>query len=456
MVIALVAQILVVVDISVVNTAMPSIARDLHLVNGDLQWIVAAYLLFSGGGLLLGGRIADLLPRTKVFLLGMALFTAASAVNALAGSAEVLIAGRAAQGAAAALMTPAALAIIMTTYSGVQRARGLTLWGAVGGLGIAAGVTAGGMLTAWASWEAIFWVNVPVGIATLFAAAHLFPRTRRPAGAVQLDVSGAVTGVGSLAALMFALSGAEAHGWLSVRMITGVVVAAALALAFVTIERHAKRPLVHPHTWRISSLVSSTTVMLGITGLLMALVFLTSNFAQTALGYSALEAGLAFLPLAATLVVGTHLASHVSTHLPARAIAALGLAIVGGGMLVLSNADHDATYVAHLLPGLAIAGLGAGLVFAAVAGTAMTGIPAEHAGMASGFLMTGHEIGAALGVAALGSVAATAGGLTDPVGAVDAFGRGSLVACLVAVALAALAAAWMPAGKANASAMHLH
>ena len=456
MAIALVAQVLVVVDISVVNTAMPSIARDLHLGSSDLQWIVTAYLLLSGGCLLLGGRVADLFPRTRVFLIGMTLFTVASAVNALAGSAEVLIAGRAAQGAAAALMTPAALAIIMTTYTGAQRARGLALWGAVGGLGIAAGVTIGGMLTTWASWEAIFWVNVPVGVLTLVAAAHLLPRTRREPGPVQLDVPGAVAGVGALGTLMFVLSGAESHGWLSTRTLTGLAVAAALGIAFVAVERRSARPLVHPHTWRISSLVSSTTVMLGITGLLMALVFLTSNFVQASLGYSALESGLAFLPLAATLVVGTHLAPHASAHLPARAIAAIGLVVVGGGMLLLSRAGEDATYVADLLPGLAVAGLGAGLVFAAVSATAMTGIPAEHAGMASGFLMTGHEIGAALGVAALGTVAATAGSLTDPFGAVDAFGRGSLSACFVAVALAVLASAWMPAGKADASAMHLH
>ena len=456
MVIALVAQVLVVIDISVVNTAMPAIARDLHLGSSDLQWIVTAYLLFSGGLLLLGGRVADLLPRTQVFLAGTALFTVASAVNALATTGEVLIVGRAAQGAAAALMTPAALAIIMTTYTGAQRARGLALWGAVGGLGIAAGVTAGGMLTTWASWEAIFWVNVPVGIVTLIAAAHLLPRTRRQPGPVQLDLPGALTGVGALGTLMFALSGAEAHGWVSVRTLTGLAVAAALSAAFVKVERRAPRPLLHPHTWRISSLVSSTTVMLGITGLLMALVFLTSNFVQTSLGFSALESGLAFLPLAATLVVGTHLAPHASAHLPARVIAAVGLAVVAGGMLLLSRADGEAAYVADLLPGLAVAGLGAGLVFAAVAGTAMAGIPAEHAGMASGFLMTGHEIGAALGVAALGSVAATAGGLTDPLGAVDAFSRGSLAACLTAVALAALASAWMPAGKADPSAMHLH
>ena len=180
-------------------------------------------------------------------------------------------------------------------------------------------------------------------------------------------------------------------------------------VAFVLLERRATQPLVHPHTWKISSLVSSTTVMLGITGLLMAVVFLTSIFGQTALGYSPLESGLAFLPLAATLVLGTHLAAHGSAHLPARTIAAVGLAVVAGGALLLSRVEATSSYVGGLLPGLCLVGLGAGLVFAAVAGTAMNGIPVEHTGMASGFLMTGHEVGAALGVAVLSAVAGTAG-----------------------------------------------
>jgi EmrB/QacA subfamily drug resistance transporter len=457
MVLALVAQVLVVVDISVVNTAMPTIARDLDLASGDLQWLVTAYLLFSGGALLLGGRVADLLPRRTVFLSGMALFTAASLVNGFAGGAGQLIAGRAAQGAAAALMTPAALSIIMTTYSGTQRARGLALWGAVGGLGLAAGVTAGGVLTSLASWQAIFWVNVPIGVACLAVAAHLLPREERKGARMsQFDVTGAVLAVAALATLMYTLAGVESHAWLSAHTLVGLGVAALLACGFVVFERRAQSPLVPPHTWRIRSLVSSTTVMLGITGLLMAVVFLTSVFSQTALDLSALQSGLAFLPLAGALVVGTHLAAHVGAHLPGRVVAATGLTVVGAGALLLSAADETSTYVGGLLPGLLVVGVGAGLVFAAVAGSAMAGIPHEHAGMASGFLMTGHEIGAALGVAALAAVAGSAGDLTVAAGAADAYGRGAVVVGAAAVAFAALAATWMPAGKADASRMHLH
>jgi EmrB/QacA subfamily drug resistance transporter len=457
MVLALVAQVLVVVDISVVNTALPTMGHELGLASSDLQWVVTAYLLFSGGCLLLGGRIADLLSRRSVFITGMALFTVASLANGFASNAGQLIAGRAAQGAAAALMTPAALSIIMTSYAGAQRARGLALWGAIGGLGLAAGVAAGGVLTTYASWESIFWVNVPIGILCMLGAAHLLPKQEQNRARLgQFDAVGGVVAVGSLATLMFTLSRVETRGWASASTAIGLAVAVGLGAVFVIVERRAAHPLVHPHTWKISSLVSSTTIMLGITGLLMGVVFLTSIFSQTALGFSPLESGLAFLPLAFALVVGTHLAAHAASHLPGRVIAAVGLGVVAVGALVTSRADATSSYAGGLLPGLLVVGLGAGTVFAAVAGSAMVGIPHTHAGMASGFLMTGHEVGAALGVAVLSAVAGTAGNLTAAAGAVDAFGRGSLAIAVAAAAFAVLAAVWMPAGKAEAGQMHLH
>ncbi len=378
-------------------------------------------------------------------------------MNGFADNAIELVLGRGAQGAAAALMTPAALSIIQSTYTGAQRARGMALWGAIGGLGIAGGVTAGGVLTTWVSWEAIFWVNVPIGVGAILAALHLVPNdTKARVGLANLDLAGAVLGVGALGSLMFTLARVETSGWSSAPTFIGLAVAAALMTGFVRVERHADQPLVHPHTWKISSLVSSTAVMLGITGLLMAVVFLTSIFTQTALEFSALESGLAFLPMAATLVVGTHLATHLSSHLAARSIAAVGLIAVAAGAVLLSRADEFSVYATGLLPGLAIVGLGAGLVFAAVAGSAMHGIPAEHTGMASGFLMTGHEVGAALGVAVLSAIAGTAGNLTAPTGTADAFTRGGLAAAGIALLFAALAAIRMPAGKADAAHVHMH
>src|SRR4051794_36519467 len=195
---ALVAQVLVVLDISVVNTALPTIGESLHLQSSDLQWMVTAYLLMSGGGLLLGGRIADLVSRRRVFLTGMLVFTAASLFSGFASGGGELIVGRAIQGTGAALMMPAALSLITTTYQGAQRARGLALWGAIGGLGIAGGVLAGGALTTWAGWQAIFWVNVPIGLIALVSAAHVLPRESTKASFSQFDVIGAATLVGGL------------------------------------------------------------------------------------------------------------------------------------------------------------------------------------------------------------------------------------------------------------------
>ena len=244
---ALTAQILVVLDISVVNTALPTIGRSLHLASSDLQWMVTAYLLMSGGGLLLGGRIADLLPRHRVFMTGMFVFTAASLVSGFASSASEIVLARGAQGVGAALMTPAALSLIMTTYSGAQRAKALTLWGAVGGLGIAAGVVVGGALTTWAGWQSIFWVNVPVGVIALAVATRVLPRhTTTPARLAGFDLAGAATAVGGLAALMFALAGAPSHGWTSARTITALAVSAVLLGGFTLVERRVAQPLRPP------------------------------------------------------------------------------------------------------------------------------------------------------------------------------------------------------------------
>jgi EmrB/QacA subfamily drug resistance transporter len=454
---ALVAQVLVVLDISVVNTALPTIGSSLDLQSSDMQWMVTAYLLMSGGGLLLGGRIADLLPRRRVFMTGMFVFTAASLLSGFATNAGELIAARGAQGVGAALMTPAALSLIMTTYQGTQRARGLALWGAIGGLGIAAGVVVGGALTTWAGWQAIFWVNVPVGAVALVVAARVLPH--QPVAArrfAQFDVAGAATAVGGLGLLMFAISGTETYGWASARTLVALAAAAVLLIGFVLVERRSAQPLVHPHTWSIKPLVSGTVVMLGVTGVLVGAVFLGSIFMQTVLGFSALEAGLGFMPLAAALVVGTHVAAHVGGHAAARVVAGLGLVVTGVGAVLLSRATADASYVANLLPGLVVLGFGAGMVFVAVSGSAMGGIPDEHAGLASGFMMTGHEVGAALGVAVLSALATSAGALTTPGGAADAFSRGALGAGLISVAFAAFAVVRMPATRGGGGHLHMH
>ena len=455
---ALTAQILVVLDISVVNTALPAIGQSLRLDGDDLQWLVTGYLLLSGGGLLLGGRIADLLPRRRVFLTGMAIFTSASLASGFAGNAAELIAARATQGLGAALMTPAALSLVMTTYSGAQRTRGLALWGAVGSLGIAAGVLFGGALTTWAGWQLVFWVNVPVGVVALALGLKVLPKdgTVR-ADRAQFDLPGALTAIGGLAAVMYGLASTSAHGLLSVRALTAFAAAAVLLAAFVRIERHAARPLVPPHTWKVTTLVSGTTVMLGATGLLVGTVFLTSIYFQTVLGYSALRAGVAFLPLALAITAGTHLAGKWLTRTSPRNIASGGLALVTIGAALLSLVGSHTQFATGLLPGMLTLGAGVGMVFVAVTVTAMAGIPAQHAGMASGFLMTGHEVGAALGVAVLSAVATTAGSLTDPAGVVDAFSAAFVAAAVLATVVGVVAYLRLPAARmSGAAAMQMH
>jgi EmrB/QacA subfamily drug resistance transporter len=457
--IALAAQILVVLDISVVNTALPTIGSSLRLDGGDLQWLVTAYVMMSGGGLLLGGRISDLLSRRGVFLTGLALFTVASLVSGLADSGGQLIAARAVQGLSAALLTPSALSLITTTYAGSQRRTALALWGVVGSLGVAVGVLVGGAVTTWTSWQYIFWINVPVGLVALVVGRLVIEResVTRP-GAGDFDIPGAVTVIAGLATLVYALGGTETHGWWSVPTTAGLAASAVLLLAFLKIEQRTARPLFPPHVWKLRSLVSGTAVMLGVTGILVGAVFLTSIYLQTVLGYSALRTGVAFLPFALAITLGTVVARHLLGHVSPRAIAGAGLVIVGSAAALLSTATSSSHFASGLLPGLVALGLGVGMVFVPVSVTSMTGIPASHAGVASGFLMTGHEVGAALGVAVLSAIASTAGSLASPTGAADAFSRGFIGAAAIAALFAVVAVVRMPATRTTGGAggMHMH
>jgi hypothetical protein len=259
-------------------------------------------------------------------------------------------------------------------------------------------------------------------------------------------------------ALMFALGGTSTHGWWSVRTVLALATSAVLLAAFMVIESRSARPLIPPHTWKVKTLVSGTTVMLGVTGLLVGAVFMSSIFVQGVLGYSALRAGLSFLPFALALTVGTQVARHLLAHVSPRGIAVAGLLISAGGAALLSGASEGASYVPDLLPGLLALGLGVGMVFAPVSVTSMMGIPEQHAGLASGFLMTGHEIGAALGVAVLSAVATAAGSLTTPAGIVDGISQGYVAAAVIAVGIAIVAFLRMPATRLEhaGGSMHMH
>jgi EmrB/QacA subfamily drug resistance transporter len=433
-----VAQFMVILDITVVNVALPSIGSALGFAAADLQWVVTAYVLFTGGFLLLGGRMTDLLGRRRIFLTGLFLFTAASLASGLAWSPGALIAFRAAQGLGAALLSPAALSIITTTYTGPQRAAALAAWGAIGSAGAAAGVLLGGVLTTALSWEWVFFVNVPVGVMTGALVLRLVPAAAGARSDRRLDVPGAAAIVAGLVTLVYAVEGTASHGWGSARTLGLLAAGAALLGTFAAIERAVARPLVPPATWRARSLVASAAVMAGATGILVGAFFLNSLYLQRVLDASALETGLAFLPLTLGIGLAAHAASQLLPLVGSRALIVIGLALMAAGALLLSFAPARASYAADLLPGFLVLAAGTGLVFASLPVTAMAEVGHERAGLASGLMITAHEIGAAVGVAALSAVATGADGL------VDGYADGFAVAAAGAAVLAALALAAVP------------
>jgi EmrB/QacA subfamily drug resistance transporter len=436
------AQFMVILDMTVVNVALPSIRTALGFAPTDLQWVVTAYVLATGGLLLLGGRLADLLGRRPVFLTGLALFTVASLTSGLASTPAMLVASRVGQGVGAALLSPSALSILTVTYDGEQRAKALSTWGALGGAGAAAGVLLGGILTTTLGWRSIFFINVPVGVLTAALAWRMLPR-RASAGAAlkELDVPGALALVAGLVSLVYGISGAGTHGWGSLHTVALFGAAAILLGAFLAIERRSGSPLVPAETWRIRSLVSSAGMMLGGTGLLVGTSFLNSLFFQNSLHYSALETGLAFLPGLLIVGVTAHLGPRLLMRVGARVMIASGLASLAVADLALSAASAHANYVTDLLPGLLLMGVGVGLVFVAVSVTAMSDIDHARAGLASGLLTTSHEIGGAAGVAVFSAVALSGASAT----LVSGYGTGLAVGAAVAAALAVVALFTVPA-----------
>jgi EmrB/QacA subfamily drug resistance transporter len=433
------AQFMVILDITVVNVALPSIGAALGFAAADLEWVVTIYVLFTGGLLLLGGRLADRFDRRLVFLVGLSVFTTASLASGLAPSPGALIAARAAQGVGAALLTPAALSIVTTTYTGSQLTKALSAWGAIGSAGAAAGVLFGGVLTTGLSWEWVFLINVPVGIAAIVLTPRLIPAGRPAVGEGRLDLPGAVTVVAGLMVLVYALDGTSDHGWGSARTLLLLALAACLLAIFALVERASRQPLLPPETWRHRSLVSSGAVVLGVTGILVGTFFLNSLYLQHVLDASALETGLGFLPLALSIGVTAHVASRLLPHAGTRTVVVAGLVLVAAGALVLAAAPDEASYAAHLLPGFLVVGVGMGLVFPGVTVTALSEVPANEAGLASGFLATSHELGAALGVAVLAAIAATAGDITTLTGIAAGYQDGFIAAAGIAAALGAIA-----------------
>ena len=404
-----VAQFMVILDVTVVNIALPSISKGLSFSATDLQWVVTVYVLFTGGLMLLGGRSADLLGRRRVFLLGLLVFTAASLTSGLAWSPHALIVSRAAQGFGAALLLPSALAIITTTYSGRSEP---SRW------------LSGGDRQCWRRHRRAAWRHHHDGVWLGVDLLHQRPDracrrgrrgTARPRRALApVDGGDARSAwrrhlLAGLMTLVYGVVGTAQHGWASGRTLLLLGVAGALLAAFIGIERRGAKPLVPPATWRVRSLVSSAVVMLGTTGILVGAFYLNTLYLQNVLGYSALKTGLSFLPLALVILAAAHLASHLLSHAGSRIVAVVGLALTAGGALLLALAPDRASYLTNMLPGFLLLGAGVGLVFVAVTVTAMADVGHEEAGLASGIMTTAHELGAALGVAVLAAVATSNG-----------------------------------------------
>jgi EmrB/QacA subfamily drug resistance transporter len=426
------AQFMVILDITVVNVALPSIGEDLAFPEGDLQWVITAYVLFTGGLLLLGGRATDLFGRRRIFLAGLTIFTGASLASGLAPSPEALIAARAAQGLGAAMLTPGGLSIVTTTYVGSQRTAALAAWSAISSAGAAAGVVLGGVLTTALGWEWVFFINVPIGLATAFGVLRVVPGSRPTAlERRQLDLLGAVTAVAGLVLLVYSTEGANEHGWGSVRTVLLLVVSAALLATFIAIERRVREPILPPSTWGNRPLVSGVGLILVATALLVAVFFLNTIYLQDILGWSALETGLAFLPLVLVIGAAASVANNLIPRVGSRNLAVLGLLLVGAGGMLLLLAPDAASYGTDVLPGFVVLGFGVGLVLPASAIAAMSEVGEEAAGLASGLMTTGHELGAAFGVAAISAIATAES--TFVAGYADGFAVVAAAAAVVAV-----------------------
>jgi MFS family permease len=405
-------------------------------------------VLFTGGLLLLGGRAADLFGRRQMFLAGLLVFTAASLASGLAPSATALIVSRGAQGLGAAFLTPAALAIITTTYTGAQRTAALSTWGAISSAGAGAGLLFGGMLTTWLGWEWIFFINVPVGVTAGLLTLRLLPQhtgggLRSPrARSARRSLRSCGAGRARLRAHR---DGRPRLGL--ARTLLLLAASGALLAGFLLVERSTERPLLPPQTWRVRSLVAAVALMLGATGILIGTFFLNSIYLQTVLHASALKTGLEFLPLAVAIALAAHLASHLLPRFGSRALAALGLALIAVGTLLFVLAPERASYATDLLPGFLVVGFGVGRLFPAVSVTAMRDVQAERSGLASGLLMTAHEIGAALGVALLSAIAAAgaAGAGRLHAGLAAGYQDGFLAATVIAAVLALAALLALPA-----------
>jgi EmrB/QacA subfamily drug resistance transporter len=403
-----VAYFMTIVDLAIVNVALPTIGRKLHFSETNLQWVVTAYALTFGGFLLLGGRAADLLGRRRIMLIGLAIFTAASLACALATTDWVLIVMRGVQGLGAAIVLPAALSIVMNMFpEGAERNKALGAWGAVAASGGTVGLVLGGLLTRYLGWEYIFFLNVPIGTAALLLARRIVPESRLEATRHRYDLFGAVTVTAGLLVAVYALSQAPQRGWASAGTISLIAVAAALVLSFLAIEMRVEAPLLPLRIFRLPTVAGANAVGLLLGGSFFAYIFVGTLYMQQVLLYSALQTGLAWLAASVTSVALAGLSQALVTRVSAKLIMAVGMGLIGGGIIWTTAAPLHGRFWADLAGPFFVVGAGTAFAFIPVSIAALAGIAEREAGLASGLLNTSQQIGGAIGVAIASTVAAT-------------------------------------------------
>ena len=441
------AQFMVILDITVVNVALPAIGTDLSLDRAALTWVVTAYTLCFGGLMLLGGRLADLLGRRRVFLAGLTTFTLASLGAGLAGDGTVLVAARALQGVGAALLSPAALSIITTTFQGRERYRALGVWGALGGAGAAVGVLLGGVLSSGPGWQWVFFVNLPVGVLVAAVPATVATSPRLSAQGVDLPGALAVTAAAGL--LIYGLVQAGDTGWGAAGTLLALGLGLLLLGGFVVVERTVGAPLVDLRLLASRPVAAGYGVMLAASGLLISGFFLNSLLLQRVMGLTALRTGLVFLPVAVATIIGAQAAAHLVARLGGRPVAAAGFTLAAIGMALLAGVPVDGDALTDVLPGFTVAAAGLGMAFVTATTTAMAQVDPDRAGMVSGVINTAHEFGAALGVALVSTIvgASVEPGPAAAQAATTGFDH-AFLACAILAGLVAVAASWLlPAGR---------
>jgi EmrB/QacA subfamily drug resistance transporter len=403
-----IAYLMVVLDVAIVNVALPSIQTDLGFAPEDLQWVVSGYALTFGGFLLLGGRAGDLLGRRMIFMIGLAAFAAFSLLAGLATTPAMLIGARLLQGAAGAILSPSVFSITSVLFKeGAERNKALGILGAIAGSGAAIGVLMGGVLTQYLGWEWIFFVNVPIGLAALALVPRYVTESRADGLTRHFDTAGAVTVTGSLMALVYGLTQSTNNGWTSVQTVGSLAASAVLMAAFLWIESRSRSPLVPLGFFRRRTPTAANVIGLGLGTITFGTFFLLSLYMQQVLGFSAIKTGVAYLAVALTAVVSSGVAQALVTRVGVKPILAVGMGLLAGGLAYFTQVSVGGSYVADLLPGFLLIGVGLGFAFVPVSIAALAGATGKDAGLASGLINTSQQIGGAIGLAVLATVSTT-------------------------------------------------